>query len=239
MRNEFGQYDNEFALRDHLGNTRVTFKDGTNKGAVYYDWATYTYIDPNQGNTGYNDGVVGVSDIKQINNYYPFGLNMEGNWNGAAGANKYQYNGKQWNDDFSLGWNDYGARFYDAAVGRWFAVDPLSYKFSTTSPYVYVKNNPSKYIDPNGMELYVANNDSKALDDIVKLALKDTKSGNVLIITSTKKGEEYTKLSITSTGKGDFSANSNVLIKISESEKKYLYGTGSKRSEERRVGKEC
>ena len=36
VKNEFGQYDNEFVLRDHLGNTRVTFKDGTNKGAVYY-----------------------------------------------------------------------------------------------------------------------------------------------------------------------------------------------------------
>jgi hypothetical protein len=43
---------------------------------------------------------------------------LEGNWNGAAGPNKYQYNGKEWNDDFGLSWNDYGARFYDPAVGN-------------------------------------------------------------------------------------------------------------------------
>ena len=39
-------------------------------------------------------GTIKVGEITQINHYYPFGLNMEGNWNGAAGSNKYQYNGK-------------------------------------------------------------------------------------------------------------------------------------------------
>jgi RHS repeat-associated protein len=76
-----------------------------------------------------NDGHVTASDIKQINHYYPFGLNMEGNWNGAQGNNKYQYNEKEWNDDFGLGWNDYGARFYDPAMSRWVAVDPLAEKY--------------------------------------------------------------------------------------------------------------
>ncbi len=52
------------------------------------------------------------ANIKQINHYYPFGLNMEGKWNGANGNNKYQYNNKEWNDDFGLAWNDYGACFY-------------------------------------------------------------------------------------------------------------------------------
>jgi hypothetical protein len=27
---------------------------------------------------------------------------LEGAWNDAAGPNKYQYNGKEWNDDFGL-----------------------------------------------------------------------------------------------------------------------------------------
>ncbi len=72
-----------------------------------------------------SDGIITVADIKQISHYYPFGMNMEGNWNGASGSNKYQYNSKEWNDDFGLGLNDYGARFYDAAVDRWWSVDPL------------------------------------------------------------------------------------------------------------------
>ena len=60
---------------------------------------------------------------------------MEGNWNGAQGNNKYQYNEKEWNDDFGLGWNDYGARMYDPAMSRWVAVDPFAYKYFTYSPY--------------------------------------------------------------------------------------------------------
>jgi RHS repeat-associated protein len=120
-----GTYSHEFVLRDHLGNTRVTFPDKLN-------------------------GIVEATDIKQINHYYPFGLNMEGNWNGAASANKYQYNGKEWNDDFGLGWNDYGARMYDPAMGRWVAVDPLAEKMRRHSPYNYTFNNPTRFVDYDG-----------------------------------------------------------------------------------------
>ena len=107
--------------------------------------ARVTYSDAN------NDGFITVADIKQINHYYPFGMNMEGNWNGAAGSNKYQYNGKEWNDDFGLGLNDYGARFYDPAIGRWNAVDPLTENNPNLSPYRYCFNNPVRFIDPNGL----------------------------------------------------------------------------------------
>ena len=75
---------------------------------------------------------------------------MEGNWNGAAGANKRQYNGKEWNDDFGLGWNDYGARFYDPAMARWVAVDPLAEKYNHWSPYNYGMDSPIVNIDPDG-----------------------------------------------------------------------------------------
>jgi hypothetical protein len=54
-----------------LGNTRVTFTDGVNKGEPYFDWNTWTYI--TLDNTGYDDGVVTQTDIKQLNHYYPFG----------------------------------------------------------------------------------------------------------------------------------------------------------------------
>jgi hypothetical protein len=39
---------------------------------------------------------------------------MAGPWmNDAAQDNRYQYNGKELNDDFGLGWNDHGARRYE------------------------------------------------------------------------------------------------------------------------------
>jgi RHS repeat-associated protein len=98
------------------------------------------------------NGVVGSTEILQENHYYPFGMNMEGPWlnNSATKDSKYQYNGKELNEDFGLNWNDYGARWYDAAVARWNVIDPSLENYFATSPYVYALNCPTLYIDPNG-----------------------------------------------------------------------------------------
>jgi RHS repeat-associated protein len=118
-------------LKDHLGNSRVTFADLDNNGT----------INP-------------LAEILQENHYYPFGLNQEGKWlnNAALSDTKYQYNGKELNEDLGLNWNDYGARWYDAAIGRWTSVDVLAEKNNFESPYVYVHNNSLKYIDPDGKD---------------------------------------------------------------------------------------
>ena len=49
-----------------------------------------------------------------------------------------------------LGFYDFGSRFYDPALGRWFNVDP---KLEFVSPYGYCANNPVLYIDPNGEDI--------------------------------------------------------------------------------------
>jgi RHS repeat-associated protein len=118
----------EYTIKDHLGNARVTYSDAN------------------------NDGIIGLTDIKQINNYYPFGLNMEGNWNGVGGSNKYQFNGKEWNDDFGLGWNHHDWRFYDVAIGRFVTVDPESEENGQEqfTPYHFALDNPIRYDDPDG-----------------------------------------------------------------------------------------
>jgi RHS repeat-associated protein len=64
--------------------------------------------------------------------------------------NPYLYNGKELNSDFGLDWSDYGARYYDAAIGRWNSVDPLAHVMPSWSPYTFVFNNPLSYIDPDG-----------------------------------------------------------------------------------------
>ena len=40
---------------------------------------------------------------------------------------------------------------YDAVLGRWHAVDPMSEKYYGVSPYLYCANNPILLVDPNGM----------------------------------------------------------------------------------------
>jgi RHS repeat-associated protein len=160
-KNAGGAFEYEYVLRDHLGNTRATFSDAN------------------------NDGIVTSADIKQINNYYPFGLNMEGNWtpSGAnGGGNKYQYNGKELNDDFSLGWNDYGARFYDPAVARWVAVDPLSEKMRRHSPYNYAFDNPIRFVDPDGMA-------PEWKPEIKEVKDNDGKTTNAYIVLKAEKGD--------------------------------------------------
>jgi len=138
-------WQNEFHLRDHLGNTRrVVMEEDT-----------------------------GTLATLQQNHYYPFGmLNPSlstSNTIGALKDNRYLYNGKlersgnpdpsgEFNDDFDLNWyvypvfiGNYGARFYDAQLARFHTIDPLAEKYSFQSAYVYAANNPIRYIDFNGL----------------------------------------------------------------------------------------
>jgi len=71
----------------------------------------------------------------------------------VAGHYKYWYNGKEWQEDLGLNVYDYGARQYEPAVGRWFAVDPKAEKFYNITPYNYVSNSTINNIDPDGKDI--------------------------------------------------------------------------------------
>jgi len=75
---------------------------------------------------------------------------MKGYGTPILSENQYQYNGKELNADFGLDLYDYGARWYDASIGRWHGVDPLAEAFIVHSPYNYGVNNPIMMVDPDG-----------------------------------------------------------------------------------------
>ncbi|MDJ1495242.1 RHS repeat-associated core domain-containing protein [Cytophagaceae bacterium DM2B3-1] len=90
--------------------------------------------------------------IVQENHYDPWGLNLAGIEVQGNPNHKFQYNGKEKQEEFSLNWMDYGARMYDAQIGRWHAIDPKAEKYSEWSPYVYALDNPVRFIDLDGNE---------------------------------------------------------------------------------------
>jgi uncharacterized protein RhaS with RHS repeats len=49
--------------------------------------------------------------------------------------------------------DDYSARYYDPAYGRFTTMDPLAEKYYSISPYAYCGNNPVNAIDLDGRDI--------------------------------------------------------------------------------------
>lgn len=92
-----------------------------------------------------------------LQDYAPFGMMLVGRTWGSE-EYRYGFNGKEnideiYGDDVAL---DFGARIYDARLGRWFSVDPLTKKYSYLSPYQFATNSPISGIDIAGQEYFYA-----------------------------------------------------------------------------------
>ncbi|MBD3590301.1 RHS repeat-associated core domain-containing protein [Bacteroides sp. GM023] len=152
-------------VTDYCGNVlydnNVLHKVLTEEGFVTFENGVPVYHYFLQDHQGNNRMVIRQDGIKEeVNHYYPFG----GLFGESTGMQKqaYKYNGKELDTNIGLNWYDYGARHYDAALGRWNAVDPMAEKYYGISPYGYCANNPVKNIDPDGRTIVIWYNNNRS-----------------------------------------------------------------------------
>lgn len=113
-----------YELNDHLGDVKLTFKD-------------------------YREGGLVLNNETET---YAFGSLMPGR-NFNTPDYRFGFNGKE--QDFSFHnaagqVYDFEARMYDARLGRFMSIDPLTNRFPAYSPYLFGNNNPILNIDVDG-----------------------------------------------------------------------------------------
>ncbi len=123
-----GQGSWHYFLKDHLGNVRVDFVAEGGKAINVQDY-----------------------------HYFPFGMAFP-DLEQSVSDNQFKYNGKELQEDHELNWYDYGARFYDPALGRFHTQDRFATKYYGLTPYNYTAGNPIRFIDVNGDSIQFANN---------------------------------------------------------------------------------
>ncbi len=63
---------------------------------------------------------------------------------------RFAFTGREWDEDAGLYY--YRARWYDPELGRWLSEDPIGFAASDANLYRYVKNVPTVYVDPSGLQ---------------------------------------------------------------------------------------
>ncbi|ADQ18947.1 putative cell wall-associated protein precursor [Leadbetterella byssophila DSM 17132] len=118
---ESSQWKLEYDIKDHLGNTRVSFREG-----------------------------VGGAELKAKTDFDPWGVRLNGTGTVNSFQNRWEMQGKEKESTFNLNMVNFGARYYNATLGRFLSIDPRATEREWLTPYNYVQNNPIMRIDPDG-----------------------------------------------------------------------------------------
>ncbi|NCP58749.1 MAG: hypothetical protein GW839_00400 [Flavobacteriales bacterium] len=139
-----------YQYKDHLGNIRLSYSDANHDGSI-----------------------TASTEIKEENNYYPFGLKHKGYNNVIVGTeNNYQtFNGQELEEELGKNTLAFQWRDYDPAIGRFNKIDRFAEKYYSVSNYAFTANNPIFFSEVKGDSLDVSTalkQDRKALTTIVK-----------------------------------------------------------------------
>jgi len=126
-----GGYQYVYRYTDIWGNTRITYADDN------------------------GDGVVGASEIRREQNYYPFGLEHKG-YNGSMYGiknNLKTYQEQEFTEDLGLNSHEWRYRISDPAIGRFWQIDPLADDYVYNSTYAFQENKIGLGVELEGLEL--------------------------------------------------------------------------------------
>lgn|GEM_PF-6997881 len=135
--------EKEYEVKDHLGNVRMTFSDIKSPN------------DPYDLSLGFQ------LNLLNVNNFYPFGMQMPDRTWSESSDYRYGFQGQEQDDEVYGKGNSTTAEFwqYDARLGRRWNVDPRP--VTSLSSYATFSNNPSVYSDIKGDTATVTGGESE------------------------------------------------------------------------------
>jgi RHS repeat-associated protein len=129
-----------YATRTHVPDVVLANASGT--------WVPYRVVTDHLGSVR---RVVRVSDgeVVQRMRYDSYGRVLQDE--AASGWERVPFGYAGGLYDRVTGLVRFGAREYDASVGRWLSKDPIGFDGGDRNVYAYVGNTPSMHVDPNGL----------------------------------------------------------------------------------------
>ena len=164
-----GKVDFIYQYKDHLGNVRLSYSDSDDNGSIDM-----------------------MTEIIEESNYYPFGLQHRGynnviTSNGNSSAQKFKFNGVEYEESLGLNLYEMDWRGYDASLGRFMQIDPHAETYFEWSGYHFSANNPVFVADPDGQDWIITMNEDKEGNITYNVTI------NMAVMNSSKKNFDMEK----------------------------------------------
>ena len=134
-----------YELKNHLGNVLTTVSDRKigNGSVPFSQVSNYT------------------ADLISVSDYYPYGMQMEGERSFTSSRYRYGFQGQEHDDEVQGSGNfiQFQYRVHDPRVGRFLSRDPLFRSYPHNSPYAFAENRVVRFVELEGLEIGLGKSD--------------------------------------------------------------------------------